>query len=633
MVPNIVMDYARLGVMVIPLVEGAKKPMCAYAHRRGKPVSVEDVTDVWEHHSSTHMAIDCGIIEVLDVDRKNSRDFDISADIIEQIRLYDGLFEKLRIESTETGGLHVMYLVPENEVGSSTMLAAFAQEQSDEEFLNDSPIQYKPVVEICATGHLCRIYPTPGIRNVNDVPIQYINAEEREYLRRLGASYNEKPAPAPARIAAPRLVATSERPGDKYSAECDLNEIISLMEDRGWHAKGRGGRILLTRPNAKTRGGVDADILISKRTLLVYSTSVEDFEPGRGYSMFDVLVKYRFGGDASAAAKWLSEVYDMKGAPLPSRVSGGFVADDDSVGSPASDGTEEELDKILADALSLEMKHDNPPNETFCVHFVYEDNTGPFPRVKKYALGSTKMIMTISGGEKSRKTVVACAVAASALCGDPVIGFHVNISDRPVLFMDTEQPNLWAWHAMDRILAMSKGVGLDRLRYFALRGERDRKRRFLMARKLVKRFNPSVIVIDGATDLVENYNDNIEAANLLSEMSALSVEHDALVVAVIHINRGDKTPRGHVGTELVKKSDIVLRCQKSQSDKNFTDCAFTETRGDNPPAFSFGVHGNNIPFLPGSSDDPALSAKSSVLHTYQRNESFFERDDEMWQDE
>jgi hypothetical protein len=82
------------------------------------------------------------------------------------------------------------------------------------------------------------------------------------------------------------------------------------------------------------------------------------------------------------------------------------------------------------------------------------------------------------------------------------------------------------------------------------------------------------VLVDGVADLVVDVNDAGESNTYTAHLHQTAIEHDCAVVCVIHTNPSSEKTRGHLGSQLERKSETNLRLEKSGeitvvfSDKN-----------------------------------------------------------------
>ncbi len=70
------------------------------------------------------------------------------------------------------------------------------------------------------------------------------------------------------------------------------------------------------------------------------------------------------------------------------------------------------------------------------------------------------------------------------------------------------------------------------------------------------------VLIDGIGDMVADVNDAEECNAVVSELHALAIEHDCVIVGVIHFNPGSEKSRGHLGSQLERKAESNLALEK-----------------------------------------------------------------------
>jgi len=75
-----------------------------------------------------------------------------------------------------------------------------------------------------------------------------------------------------------------------------------------------------------------------------------------------------------------------------------------------------------------------------------------------------------------------------------------------------------------------------------------------------------VIVIDVVSDLVFDFNNQVESSILIGQLTSVLNELDCTVVCVIHENPGhiNKKARGHLGSELLNKATNVFKVKEER---------------------------------------------------------------------
>jgi len=160
-------------------------------------------------------------------------------------------------------------------------------------------------------------------------------------------------------------------------------------------------------------------------------------------------------------------------------------------------------------------------------------------------------ISCISGKAKSRKTFLIGLFSAQFL--------EINDTSKIVIF-DTEQAIFHVQKATKRIhrlLEFDDNRNDNRIRVFTLRELTTEKRREFV-RNAIQHFRPDLIFIDGARDLMNDFNSISESSELVNLLMNLSSVHNCHICVVLHENKADNSLRGHAGTELQNKSETVI---------------------------------------------------------------------------
>lgn len=594
------------GVVVLPTNKD-RAPMVGYGQWWAAPPTLGELLATWdavaEHNPSPSMM--CGPVVVVDIDHKNDHAGTVRDCFVAELR-ERGLLERAYIEQTKSGGVHLVWLVDHRV--QTEVLAYGGQPQTMEDEFEGKPVEFRPVIEVLATNHLCRCWPTPGISIVQG-SIQRLSKMSSENLALvfdLAREYNQKPVSVTQTITwQESKKGSGVRPGDDYNAGVSVSEVCDILTSNGWTMRRQNPhRITFSRPGAKTKG-VDADVHIGKRTFMVYSTSVSDYEPGKAYSFFDVYLREVHAGNVASAASALSSEGWGGGGDTA------YISD-----------FEQEV------AALAEVEASSP--DEFLVDFSTEENFEftLFHNARRGALSTLQpvagpgMIVGVGGEEKSRKTALVAAIAAAALSGKECAGFVFNEPGK-IVWVDTEQGRYWARRTLRRIVGMAGMVEIpDRLRYYAIRKLGPKQR---MAKlEEIYRANPdaTVFVVDGIKDLLVDYNDNKDSDAAMGKIMAMT-EADGrkcLFFVVLHINKGDKTLRGHIGSEVLKKADAV--CVTTLSNDGYTNVVFTASRENRPQSFSFFPIGDNMPHIdgypaPGYVDERGqlVPDKTKITHT------------------
>jgi ribosomal protein L37AE/L43A len=190
----------------------------------------------------------------------------------------------------------------------------------------------------------------------------------------------------------------------------------------------------------------------------------------------------------------------------------------------------------------------------------------------------------IIGKKKSRKSLFLLWLIAlykslhtdASLCAD-------------IILFDTEQGKRHVWKVLDRIRRMTgETIGV-----FYLRGQSPLERRQIIE-QVVKEYptRPKIVIIDGIRDLLSNINDPDQVSELLTWLEKLTLENSLHVINVLHMNKTDNNARGHLGSELLNKSEVTIELELDEkAECTIVKCESSRDIPFEPFAFRHDVNG------------------------------------------
>jgi hypothetical protein len=200
----------------------------------------------------------------------------------------------------------------------------------------------------------------------------------------------------------------------------------------------------------------------------------------------------------------------------------------------------------------------------------------------------------VIGKKKSRKTLFIVWYVAQ----------YIGDLEKDVLCFDTEQGKRHVWKIKEKF----KKVTDKDVPVFYLRGKSPKERRDIIASTIEHwPTRPKIIVIDGIRDLLSNINDPDQCTELMTWLEALTVKHNLHIINVLHQNKTDNNPRGHIGSELLNKAETtielekdfktevtIVRCESSRN-KPFESFAFTHSDDGLPVEVNLPMKGKIVP--------------------------------------
>lgn len=217
----------------------------------------------------------------------------------------------------------------------------------------------------------------------------------------------------------------------------------------------------------------------------------------------------------------------------------------------------------------------------------------------------------VVGAAKSRKTFCVSAMVGAYLCTDEYMNMSSPNDAGSVLWIDTEQS---IYHAAKvakrvcRIAGLPTNQKTDRFRMLCFREHEPGKRRELTD-KAIRLYRPSLVVVDGAADLILDVNDSSESAKLATMFMDITKELDNHIVTVLHTNPGGDKPRGHLGTNFLNKAQALFIVR---ADGDISTVSVERCRDIAVDDFAFAVSKEGLPVL---ASIPEKSDKEDNLKT------------------
>lgn len=194
-----------------------------------------------------------------------------------------------------------------------------------------------------------------------------------------------------------------------------------------------------------------------------------------------------------------------------------------------------------------------------------------------------KSISTLIGKAKSGKTTATVWIVAQCLSG------RLN-----VLWIDTEQGEYYGSRTQHWILSIAGMSSCEGLTYMDLKTLSPTERTKTIE-EAIKQFQPDMLVLDGIRDLVFDINSPEESTIVVGHMMRWADQFDTHVLSILHQNKGNEHARGHLGAEMVNKSETVIKVDTD--DQRNVVCQPEFTRSEPFPVFAFSRDGYGTPVL------------------------------------
>jgi hypothetical protein len=210
---------------------------------------------------------------------------------------------------------------------------------------------------------------------------------------------------------------------------------------------------------------------------------------------------------------------------------------------------------------------------------IYSPTVKPVEPAPRYSIAEIPIctpdnLTTISAHAKAGKSAAVGAMIASTFAapGADCLGFtSQNPNGFAVVHIDTEQCPFDHWQGIQRSIRRANVAAAPSwLRSYCLTGFSAADVRHsirILTEQAAKQFGGVHSVFnDGIADATPDVNDPAETSSLITELHELAIEFNCPILNIIHVNPGsDFKTRGHLGSQLERKSETNLRLEKDDS--------------------------------------------------------------------
>lgn len=207
-----------------------------------------------------------------------------------------------------------------------------------------------------------------------------------------------------------------------------------------------------------------------------------------------------------------------------------------------------------------------------------------------------------TGKAKSKKTFNVSAIVAAAMTNGSVLNYRAKLPEdkRRIIYFDTEQARYHCRKVLQRIVKLAnlpEDEHPDNLDFVCLREYSPTLRLRLIDYVLRTNSGIGLVIIDGIRDLMYDINNAKEATNIITMLMSWTSRYEFHLHCVLHLNKGDNNPRGHIGTELENKAETVLVISKNSFNSNISAVRPLHMRDKEFDAFAFHIDENALPVL------------------------------------
>lgn len=183
------------------------------------------------------------------------------------------------------------------------------------------------------------------------------------------------------------------------------------------------------------------------------------------------------------------------------------------------------------------------------------------------------------------KSSISEAIASNLLNPDAdCLGFNINKECRGIIYIDNERTNIDVWNSFER---MCKRAGIrygEHVNNVVLAGLRSIPRLAERLREIENLLinNPcSLLLLDGAGDLVTDTNDLPQAIECRIFLREMTVKYNLSILTTLHPNPGGFKPRGHIGSEICREAECVMVAKNYEADYRIITSDFEHGKNRN----------------------------------------------------
>jgi len=569
-IKKILSSYKDTGITIFPVQED-KSPVKGFIWNK----DIAMPTDFKDAHG---VGVVCGKasggLEVIDIDNHFGDAKSLMTEFMNLKEVKD-VFSRnnIVVNSTNGGGYHIIYRA--NNINGNKKLSSRPKWSDKEE-------KFKPdaIFETRGDGGYIVAPPTKGYESVRGhiLKVCKISDQDRDTLIEAAKSFNQW-IPEERKEA----IGTKERVGDKFDNDSSsVYEAQAALKKAGWSDLGNGR---WRRPE-KSKGISATFGKVAPNVFYCFTSNGYPFEEMSAYSPFQVVALLDYGGDFSAFAKDLAERYDPK-EPKESPVTNREKKEVDA----------SKMDGLLSRAfIDISIPVPRPP----AAMEIRWDEGRDWQRF--LTLGN---ISVITGKAKAKKTFFTSMVNAAAAGGHSIYNRFRGVLPEGkglVIRIDTEQSDYDAYTVAKRVEDMiPENLRGEHYASFDLR-EYNPEERIEMVDYIFNKFgkNIGMMIIDGIADLAKTFNDEVEASKLVSLLLKWSKIYNCHIMNIIHQNKGDNFATGHLGSALMKKSEMVISVSKEENNPEVSIVENENARGVKEfKSFNFNINENGMPVILG----------------------------------
>lgn len=319
--------YLSLGINIIPVrstadsLHLARTPYRGWKKYQELKITPAEVYKQIEEHQTQSVAFVCGPIsgnlEIINIDTKTWVGIDVA--LFDQIKkTLPGLFDKMRIHRTPSGGYHILYRIDNHEPDESLDIS-YKSESKD------------AAIKLIGAGGYCLIDGCLDYSVHQDNPIPTISWTDRKSLMAICESFDEKRRTELIKPHKNQTETYDINPFEDYNNK----EKGEILTEYGWKIFAENDEFIWYSYADKS-SNISASFNKLRRVYYIFTPST-GFDPSIAYSPSVVLSKLQFNGDTKGTFTYFvstgfgkvnkekelkyARQYAISGEPIPNNFS------------------------------------------------------------------------------------------------------------------------------------------------------------------------------------------------------------------------------------------------------------------------------------------------------------------------
>ena len=183
--------------------------------------------------------------------------------------------------------------------------------------------------------------------------------------------------------------------------------------------------------------------------------------------------------------------------------------------------------------------------------------------------GNLTSIVALAGIGKSSVCEAISSAAINQYADN--LGFRITITNPRILYIDTERVHSDHWTSWMRVMKranVKEGKHIDHVDWYAIvtLATVEEKRKLL--EDLLEKNKYDFVLLDTVADFLTDVNSIEQTAELSNWIRGLANRYEFTTILTIHSNpsqEGSDKARGHLGSELIRRSETVFKLEHERS--------------------------------------------------------------------